>query len=98
VSASAITTDVVCEDFRQAIKAVVDDEDFLAEITLSADSIISQDLQLDSVEVVRVFEYFLTKYADAPLVEWFSSQSVDALMAMTVRDLADFLGQHVIVS
>jgi len=91
---STVSVESVCEDFKNAVAAIVDDEDFVANIELTGDSIISQDLEMDSVEIVRTFEYFLRKYDEAPLIEWFSGLEVTKLQTLTVADLVEFLQQY----
>lgn len=85
-----ITSEKIIKDIKEAVSLIAGDE-YVVDLSITENSKLADDLELDSVEFTRVFEFILNKYEKAPIIEWISDMEISELLEMTVNDLTSFI-------
>jgi len=71
-------------------------EDYALGIELDMDTSFAEDLELESIEFVRLGEKLQERYGDRiDLVAWFAEFDVDQIINLTVGELVDFIRRSV---
>jgi acyl carrier protein len=82
-------------DVFDEVAAIVRDvigEDFLLEQELTRDTSFSQDLALESIEFVELSEKLQERFGQrANLATFIAGMDIDAIMDITVGELADYI-------
>lgn len=77
----------VISTIRRAI-----DEDWIHDWDIQADTRLNNDLELDSIEFVKIADALQVHYGSSVnMVQWLSGKSMDELIGMTVGDVASFI-------
>lgn len=67
-------------------------EDWAEETTIALDTSFAEDLELESIEFVALAEQLQEHYGDdVDFVGWLSGKELDAIIALTVGDLVEFI-------
>ena len=78
---------MVISTIRRAI-----DEDWIHDWDIQADTRLNSDLELDSIEFVKIADALQVHYGSGVnMVQWLSGKSMDELIGMTVGDIASFI-------
>lgn len=81
----------VLRDLTQMLESVVG-EDWIHEAPITLDTTFSRDLEVESIELVVLFEKLRERYGEAiDFPAWLTGLEVDAVMNLTVGDLVDFI-------
>ncbi|HEY1101977.1 MAG TPA: acyl carrier protein [Burkholderiaceae bacterium] len=68
------------------------DEDWIHDWDIHAETRLSSDLELDSIEFVKIADALQVHYgARINMVQWLSGKNMDELINMTVGDIAAFI-------
>ena len=71
-------------------------EDYALGIELDMDTSFAEDLELESIEFVRLGEKLQEHYGEkVDLVAWFAEFDVDQIINLTVGELVDFIRRSV---
>ena len=71
-------------------------EDYALGIELDMDTSFAEDLELESIEFVRLGEKLQEQYGEkVDLVAWFAEFDVDQIINLTVGELVDFIRRSV---
>jgi acyl carrier protein len=85
------TRDAILRDLTEMLRAVVG-EDWVHEAPITLDTTFSRDLEVESIELVVLFEKLRERYGEAiDFPGWLSSMDVDAVMHLTVGDLVNYI-------
>jgi acyl carrier protein len=91
---ASASEEVSCDVFGE-VAAIVRDvigEDFLLEQELTRDTSFSQDLALESIEFVELSEKLQERFGQrANLATFIAGMDIDAIMDITVGELADYI-------
>ena len=86
------------EDVFEALKEMLTEilgADFVEIVGIQRDSTFTRDLEMDSITIAAFAERVNHRYGDhANLVAWISKQPLRKLIALTVGDVADFIGKE----
>jgi len=75
-----------------AILQTVVGEDWVAEAPVTMATTFSRDLEVESVELVVLFEKLRERYGDGiDFPEWLTGMDTEAVMNLAVGDLVDFI-------
>jgi acyl carrier protein len=75
-----------------AILQSVVGEDWVHETPITMETTFSRDLEVESIELVVLFEKLRERYGDGiDFPEWLTGMDTDAVMNLTVGDLVDFI-------
>ena len=67
-------------------------EDWIHEMPITLETTFARDLEVESIELVVLFEKLRERYGEAiDFPGWLSSMDVDAVMHLTVGDLVDYI-------
>ncbi len=67
-------------------------EEWAEEVEIAPETSFSDDLELESIEFVALAEALETHYgADVDFVGWLSGMELDAIIALKVGDLVEFI-------
>ena len=78
---------VVADILREVIG-----EDWAADVEITRETSFAADLELESIEFVALAERLQERYgADVDFVGWLSGKSLDAIIALRVGDLVEFI-------
>lgn len=70
-------------------------EDWIAEFDIDAQTRFSEDLEIESIEFVKIADAVMVKFGgEVDLVGWLSGKSIHELINLAVGDVVD----HVVVS
>lgn len=87
----AATREAILRDLTAMLHAVVG-EDWVHEAPITLDTTFSRDLEVESIELVVLFEKLRERYGEAiDFPGWLSGMDVDAVMHLTVGDLVDYI-------
>ena len=86
----SITKEQAVQEIRAAIHQVVGQE-WAAEMEISADTSLSEGIELDSIEISKVIEIMLKKFPDADFESWFARMNMEKIVGLTVGDIAEFI-------
>jgi len=84
------------EILQQVIAAIRDaiGEDWVQDFEIDADTSLNNDLEIESIEFVSIADRLQKIFgARVDVIGWLSQQHIEALIAMTVGDLVDFVDQ-----
>ncbi len=85
--ASQQTLDKVIVLIRESI-----DEDWIEDFDIDFDTSFNQDLELESIEFVSIAGRIQQHFGkDIDFIDWLSTLELDALIKLTVGELADFI-------
>ena len=75
-----------------AILQTVVGEDWVHEAPITMQTTFSRDLEVESIELVVLFEKLRERYGDGiDFPEWLTGMDTEAVMNLTVGDLVDFI-------
>jgi len=80
-------SDAVLAVVIDTIRATVS-EDWIEDYEIGPDTRLSDDLDLESIEVVKLVEALQTRFAGADLIGWLSGKTLPELMGLNVGMLA----------
>jgi acyl carrier protein len=67
-------------------------EDWIAEFDIDAETRFNNDLEIESIEFVRIADAIQRHYgATLDIIGWLSGKTIHALIALSVGDLAQFI-------
>jgi acyl carrier protein len=84
------------EILQQVIAAIRDaiGEDWVQDFEIDADTSLNNDLEIESIEFVSIADRLQKIFgARVDVIGWLSQQNIEALIAMTVGDLVNFVDQ-----
>jgi acyl carrier protein len=84
------------EILQQVIAAIRDaiGEDWVQDFEIDADTSLNNDLEIESIEFVSIADRLQKIFGTrVDVIGWLSQQNIEALIAMTVGDLVDFVDQ-----
>jgi acyl carrier protein len=74
-------------------------EDWIRDFEIDADTSFNEDLELESIEFVAIAAGLQQHFGEQiDLVGWLSTQSLDALIALRVGNIAEFVANHLVES
>jgi len=92
---TAPTEAQVLELLEDLVRDIVG-EDYALGIELDMDTSFAEDLELESIEFVRLGEKLQERYGEkVDLVAWFAEFDVDQIINLTVGELVDFIRRSV---
>jgi acyl carrier protein len=69
-------------------------EDWIEDFEIDAETRFNSDLEIESIEFVKIAEALQAHFgARLDLAGWLSGKSIHELIALSVGDVADFIGQ-----
>jgi acyl carrier protein len=80
--------------FDEVVRLIVEvvGEDFMLDTEITPDTSFSEDLALESIEMVALGEKLRERYGDrVNLVAFIGEKDIDEIMAMTVGDLVSYI-------
>lgn len=80
----------VLETIQRSIREVVG-EDFYEVYEIGLTSSFSEDLELESLEIVEIAERVMAVYPTVDFVTWASKMELEELVEITLADLVDFI-------
>ncbi|MEQ1507957.1 MAG: phosphopantetheine-binding protein [Myxococcota bacterium] len=85
------TRDEILATMTELLREVVGDA-WASEVEIGMDTSFSNDLELESIELVALAEKVQARYgADVDFVGWLSTLDLDAIIALTVGDVVGFV-------
>jgi len=84
------------EILQQVIAAIRDaiGEEWVQDFEIDADTSLNNDLEIESIEFVSIADRLQKIFgARVDVIGWLSQQNIEALIAMTVGDLVNFVDQ-----
>jgi len=67
-------------------------EDWIAEFDIDAQTRFSEDLEIESIEFVKIADAVMARFGgEADLVGWLSGKSIHELINLTVGDVVDYV-------
>ncbi|MDA8342275.1 MAG: acyl carrier protein [Actinomycetota bacterium] len=89
--ATAVTAAEVLAAVTQMIGEIIG-EDYLAEIDVTMDSMVTEDLELESIEFVALAEQLRNRYGErVDFVDWIAGMELDQIILLTVGQLVEFV-------
>ena len=71
------------------------DEDWIEDFEIDAETSFNNDLEIESIEFVAIAEKIQQHYGkDLNFIEWLNTLSLDAIIGLTVGQLAEFVEQR----
>jgi acyl carrier protein len=87
------TRTMILRELTAMLHAVVG-EDWIHETPIGFETTFARDLEVESIELVVLFEKLRERYGEAiDFPGWLSSMDVDAVMHLTVGDLVDYIAR-----
>jgi hypothetical protein len=86
----ATTKEQAIQAIRDAVHQVVGEE-WAREMTIDADTSLSGEMELDSIEIARVIEIMLKRFPAVDFESWFAQMTMDRIVGLTVGDIAGFI-------
>lgn len=87
------TRAAILRDVTDMLQAVVG-EDWVYETPITFETTFARDLEVESIELVVLFEKLRERYGEAiDFPGWLSGMDVDAVMHLTVGDLIGYIAQ-----
>lgn len=81
------TLDTVIEHIRSTVN-----EDWIADFAIDRTTRFNDDLELESIEFVKIAESLQKHYGSGlAIIEWLSGKSIHELIGLSVGDLADYI-------
>lgn len=97
LSADAASTETARGDVLRDVAAMIVDivgEDYLLDLEIDMETAFNDDLELESIEFVALAERLTDRYGErVDFVAWLADMELDDLIAMTVGQLVEFVGQ-----
>ena len=89
--AGAVTEEEVLAAITEMIGEIIG-EDYLAEIHVTMDSMVTEDLELESIEFVALAEQLRNCYGErVDFVDWIAGMELDQIILLTVGQLVEFV-------
>ncbi|GHT66516.1 hypothetical protein AGMMS50239_28100 [Bacteroidia bacterium] len=82
--------DLVFEQLKQFIFEIIG-ADIAEELSITRDSILTRDLEMDSIEIVSFAEKVKTEYSDVDFMSWLTSLELDKLINLSLNDISSFI-------
>jgi acyl carrier protein len=87
------TRAAILRELTEMLQAVVG-EDWIHEQPITLDTTFARDLEVESIELVVLFEKLRERYGEAiDFPGWLSNMDVDAVMHLTVGNLVEYIAQ-----
>ena len=90
-AAGAVTEDEVLAAITDMIGEIIG-EDYLEEIHVTMESMVTEDLELESIEFVALAEQLRIRYGErVDFVDWIAGMELDQIILLTVGQLVEFV-------
>jgi acyl carrier protein len=86
--------DLIFEQLKQFIFEIIGN-DIAEELNITGDSILTRDLEMDSIEIVAFSEKVKTKYGDdVDFIGWLTSLELDELINLSLNDIVNLISEE----
>jgi hypothetical protein len=85
-----ISKEQAVQEIRIAIHQVVGPA-WADEMVIEADTSLGEGIELDSIEIAKVIELMFRKFPQVDFESWFKGMTLEAIVDMTVGDIAGFI-------
>jgi acyl carrier protein len=91
-SAEAVTQEAILATVTGMIGAIIGEE-YLEDLDVTMDSVITEDLELESIEFVALAEKLRDRYGErVDFVDWIAGMELEEIIGLTVGQVVDFVG------
>ena len=90
-SAEAVTQEAILATVTGMIGAIIGEE-YLEDLDVTMDSVITEDLELESIEFVALAEKLCDRYGErVDFVDWIAGMELEEIIGLTVGQVVDFV-------
>ena len=90
-SAEAVTQEAILATVTGMIGAIIGEE-YLEDLDVTMDSVITEDLELESIEFVALAEKLRDRYGElVDFVDWIAGMELEEIIGLTVGQVVDFV-------
>jgi acyl carrier protein len=90
-SAEAVTQEAILATVTGMIGAIIGEE-YLEDLEVTMDSVITEDLELESIEFVALAEKLRDRYGErVDFVDWIAGMELEEIIGLTVGQVVDFV-------
>ena len=92
------TYDDVVATVADTIRSTID-EDWIEEFEINPETRFSEDLEIESIEFVKIADALMTRFGDkVDIVGWLSGKSIHELINLNVGDIAGYVAERLSVT
>ncbi len=95
MTTDAPTTEVSEESVLATVTELIGEiigEDYMADIDVTMESMITEDLELESIEFVALAEKLRDRYGESvDFVDWIAGMELEQIILLTVGQLVEFI-------
>ncbi len=71
-------------------------EDFISEEEINIENTFTEDLEMESIEIVQFADLVKSKYGEkANLTKWMSDMDLDQIIHLKLQEVIDFINQEI---
>jgi acyl carrier protein len=95
MTTDAATTEVTEESVLATVTELIGEiigEDYIADLEVTMESMITEDLELESIEFVALAEKLRDRYGESvDFVDWVAGMELEQIILLTVGQLVEFI-------
>jgi len=95
MTTDAPTTEVTEESVLATVTELIGEiigEDYMADLEITMESMITEDLELESIEFVALAEKLRDRYGESvDFVDWVAGMELEQIILLTVGQLVEFI-------
>lgn len=95
MTTDAATTEVTEESVLATVTELIGEiigEDYMADLEVTMESMITEDLELESIEFVALAEKLRDRYGESvDFVDWVAGMELEQIILLTVGQLVEFI-------
>jgi acyl carrier protein len=92
-TAEAVSQEAILATVTEMIGAIIGEE-YLEDLDVTMDSVITEDLELESIEFVALAEKLRDRYGErVDFVDWIAGMELEEIIGLTVGQVVGFVEQ-----